>query len=334
LLPPFHGERMKSYATLIEELAAREIETWPVGRRFAAQPSMQTITLEVIMRVVLGIDEGPGFEELRLRLRSVLDSLGSRRRLLLLALTSSSWGARSPWGRFRAAIRAVDVLIAEQVAARRTDPRSSERGDVLSMLLQARDEDGEAFNDNELRDQLMTLLIAGHETTATALAWTLERLIREPAVLERAHAEASLGDEDYAGAVAKETLRLRPVVPAINRRLTAPVELRGWRLPAGINLNPSIYLLHRRPEIYPEPDAFRPERFLEQPPANHEWIPFGGGVRRCLGASFALLEMQLVLGAILRRWRLRPETRPDEGFARRAVTFTPSRGARVAVEEA
>ena len=193
LLPPFHGERMKSYGTLIEEIAAREIDAWPVGRRFAAQPSMQAITLEVIMRVVLGIDAGPSFEELRLRLRSVLDSLGSRRRLLVLGLTSSSWGAWSPWGRFRAAIRGVDDLIREQVAARRMDPRTSDRGDVLSLLLRARDDDGEALSDNELRDQLMTLLIVGHETTATALAWTLERLIREPTVLERAHSEASRG---------------------------------------------------------------------------------------------------------------------------------------------
>jgi len=200
------------------------------------------------------------------------------------------------------------------------------------MLLAAHDESGRPLSDRELRDQLVTLLIAGHEATATALAWTLERLVRQGEVLDRLQAESNGSDEEYLTAVVKETLRLRPVVPAISRRLTQPVELGGWLLPAGVHVNPSIYLLHRRPDLYPQPDEFRPERFLERPPANHEWIPFGGGVGRCLGANFALFEMRIVLATILQTWRLRSGQDAAEAVARRAITFAPARGASIVVE--
>jgi cytochrome P450 family 135 len=204
------------------------------------------------------------------------------------------------------------------------------------MLLEARDEDGQPLTDRELRDELMTLLLAGHETTATALSWTLERLVRHPAVVQRLCEERRGGEDGapYLEATIKEALRLRPVVTAVGRYLTAPLEIGGHLLPAGVSINPSIYLLHRRPDLYPEPEAFRPERFLEDPPGTYQWIPFGGGVRRCLGASFALYEMRIVLQTILDRVALLPRQGADERVTRRAIPFAPKRGARIAVEAA
>jgi cytochrome P450 len=334
LLPGFHGDRMRAYGELMTRTTEREIAAWPRGSRFPALPSMQAITLDVIMQAVLGVKDGPEADALRRGLRRVLDQLGDRRRLALLALTSSKRGPRSPWGRFRATIGRADRLLMERIAAHRADPGLADRTDVLASLLQARDEEGRGLDDGELRDQLMTLLVAGHETTATALAWTLERLVRHPEVLERLEAETAAGHDEYLEAVLKESLRLRPVVPAITRRLTRPVELGGWHLPAGVHVNPSIYLLHRRPDIYPAPERFRPERFLEREFAHHEWLPFGGGTRRCLGASFALFEMRTVLATVVRTWRLRPESARDEPVGRRAITFVPARGGRIAVEPA
>ncbi len=336
LLPPFHGERMRKYGTVMAEVAEREVAAWPRGRRFPVLPSMQSITLEVIMRAVFGVDDRDRRELIGKPLRRLLDMVGSRRRVLMLGLTIQRNGPRSPWARFAAARREADVLLYEEIRARRADPLAAERDDVLSLLLEARDEDGRPLTDSELRDELMTLLVAGHETTATALAWALERLVRAPAVLDRLIDEDRDGGDEYLDAVIKETLRLRPVVPAVARRLQAPMDFGPWRLPAGVHIAPSIYLLHRRPDLYPEPLEFRPERFLApDPPGTYEWIPFGGGVRRCLGASFALFEMKAVLRAILRGARLRQTPRrPSEGVTRRAITFAPTRGARICVEGA
>ncbi|HVS27962.1 MAG TPA: cytochrome P450 [Solirubrobacteraceae bacterium] len=332
LLPPFHGERMREYGTLMADVAERHVASWPHGRRFATLASMQAITLEVIMRAVFGVDDRERRERLGAPLRRLLDMIASRRRVLMLALTAGRNGPRSPWGRFAAVRRDADALLYEEIRARRADP-GSDRDDIFSLLLAARDEDGQPLTDSELRDELMTLLVAGHETTATALAWTLERVVRHPEVLDRLQDEQRAGGEDYLDAVIKETLRLRPVVPAVVRRLAKPMEFGGWELPAGVNIAPSIYLLHRRADIYPEPLAFRPERFLEGIPGTYEWIPFGGGVRRCLGASFALFEMRVVLTAVLKQVRLRPtRRRPQEGVTRRAITFAPSRGGRIAVD--
>lgn len=330
LLPPFHGERMRNYGDSMREVAERHVAGWPRGRRFAVLPSMQAITLEVIMRAVFGFEDAERRERIGAPLRKVLDAVGSRGRVLALALTDGRNGPLSPWRRFAAARARADELLYEEIGARRADPHGADGDDIFSMLLAARDDEGRPLSDAELRDELMTLLVAGHETTATALSWALERLIRNPRVLERLLAEEAAGNDEYLNAVIKETLRLRPVVPAVVRRLQEPMEFGGWELPAGVNIAPSIYLLHRRADIFADPLEFRPERFLDNPPGTYEWIPFGGGVRRCLGASFALYEMQVVLRAVLAAVSLRTEPgRADEGVTRRAITFAPSRGARV-----
>jgi cytochrome P450 len=333
MLPPFHGERMQAYAETMREVAEREVAKWPQEELFAVQPSMQAITLEVILRTVFGLRDAERVERVGTPLRRVLDATASQPRLLALQMTSSEDPHRlSPWGRFNTLVAAADRVVYDEIEARRAEP--GEHDDVLSLLLAARDEEGQPLTDLELRDELMTLLLAGHETTATALSWTLERLVRHPATLARLRAEHRAGETDFLDATIKESLRLRPVVPAVGRYLTAPLEIGGRTLPADIHLNLSIYLLHRRPDLYPDPDAFRPERFLERPAGTYEWIPFGGGTRRCLGASFALFEMRIVLQAILDRVALRPESAPGEGVGRRAVTLVPKRGARIAVEAA
>ncbi len=331
LLPPFHGERMREYGAVMSEVANRHIAAWPRGERFAVLPSMQAITLEIIMRAVFGFEDRERRERIGDPLRRLLDTVSSRPRVLALALTAGRNGPLSPWRRFAAVRAEADALLHEEIQARRADPHGAEGDDIFSMLLAARDQDGAPLSDDELRDELMTLLVAGHETTATALSWTLERLIRTPEVLATLREEQRAGRPEYLDAVIKESLRLRPVVPAVVRRLQAPMEFGGWELPAGTNIAPSIYLLHRRRDLYPQPTAFRPERFLgEDVPGTYEWIPFGGGVRRCLGASFALYEMRIVLTAVLEQVRLEPGRglRP-ESVTRRAITFAPSRGARV-----
>ncbi|MBJ7330942.1 MAG: cytochrome P450 [Solirubrobacteraceae bacterium] len=328
MLPPFHGERMRAYEEIMREVAQREVATWPRGPRFGALQSMQAITLEVIMRAVFGVDDAGERERLGAALRGQLDVLANPRRVMMLALTQGRMGARSPWVRFEAAQREADTLIYDQIRARRADP-GTDREDIFSLLLAARDEDGEPLSDQELRDELMTLLVAGHETTATALAWTLERVTRHPEVLARLQAHP--GDAEYIDAVMTESLRLRPVVPAVLRKLQKPMEFGGWQLPAGVNIALSIYLLHRRADLYPDPLAFMPERFLGKKPGTYEWIPFGGGIRRCLGASFALFEMKTVLQTVLREAELRPARRRAERVNRRAVTFTPARGGRIAL---
>jgi cytochrome P450 family 135 len=329
LLPAFHGERMRHYRDVMREVAERHVERWPVGSPFPTHRSMQAITLEVILRAVFGAEDERQLEQLASPLRRLLDATANRLRLLLLQATSSERGPRSPWGRFRALMEPGDRVIMDQIRARRSAP---ERDDVLSLLLAARDEDGRPLTDAELRDELMTLLVAGHETTATALSWTLERITRHPEVLARLVEEQHEGGDEYLDAVIKETLRLRPVIPAVVRCLAEPTELGGRTYPAGVNIAPSIYLLHRRPDLYPEPDRFRPERFLERPAGTYEWIPFGGGIRRCLGASFALFEMKVVLSTILARAQLAVANGRSERVTRRAVTFTPARGGRILVE--
>ena len=334
LLPPFHGERMRDYGELMEQVASRHIAAWPRGESFGVLGSMQSITLEIIMRAVFGFDDAERRERIGVPLRRLLDTVSSRARVAMMALTLGRSGPLSPWRRFMAMRREADELIYAEIAARRADPHGADGDDIFSMLLAARDSDGQPLGDTELRDELMTLLVAGHETTATALAWALELLSRHPDVLAKLLADERSGGGEYLDAVIKETLRLRPVIPAVARRLQAPMTIGPWDLPAGVHIAPSIYLMHRRADLYPEPLAFRPERFLgESPPGTYEWIPFGGGVRRCLGASFALLEMRVVLREALRVTRLRTDaSRRTESVVRRAITYTPSRGGRVTVE--
>jgi cytochrome P450 family 135 len=335
LLPPFHGERMRLYGEVVAEAAERQIERWPVGTQFPAQPSMQAITLEVIVRAVLGVSDPPRMERIAAPLRRLLDSMTAPRRLFLLQVGSSKRnGPLSPWRRFRETLLwPADEVVNAEIRARRQAGDDAERDDILSLLLAARDEDSQGLTDAELRDELMTLLVAGHETTATALSWTLERLVRHPGVLARLTEQLRAGaGDDYLDAVIKETLRLRPVVPAVARYLAEPAQLGGLSLPAGVHITPSIYLTHRNPAVYEDPEAFRPERFLERPAGTYEWIPFGGGTRRCLGASFALFEMKIVLSTILRRVDLAVTTEAAEPITRRAITFNPGRSGRIQVE--
>ncbi len=335
LLPPFHGDRMKLYGEVIADAARREIARWPVGEPFAVQQSMQTITLEVIMRAVFGVrDDRDRLEEIAAPLRDLLDSMADNRRLFTLQVASSKRnGWLSPWRRFRESLlHPADDVLLDEIRAHRAASDLGERDDILSLLLTARDEDGQGLTDSELRDELMTLLLAGHETTATALSWTLERLVRHPDALGRLTEELRAGEgDDYLDAVIKETLRLRPVVPAVARYLTEPTELGGRVLPAGVHITPSIYLTHRNPDIYPEPNRFRPERFLERPAGTYEWIPFGGGTRRCLGATFALFEMRIVLSEILRTLDIATTDSRSERIARRAITFSPGGGGRIEI---
>jgi cytochrome P450 len=331
LLPPFHGEAVRRYAEMMAAAAAEEVSRWPVGRTFALRPRMQAITLEVILRAVFGVRDGERMELFRARIPR-LGELSSP--LDWLPFMQRDLGGLTPAARFRKAVAAVDELIYAEIAERRSlDPdASADRDDVLTLLLGARHEDGSPMTDVELRDELMTLLTAGHETTATGLSWAFERLLRNPRVLARLVESLDDGDE-YLDAVVKETLRVRPVVVDVARQLQRDIELDGWRLPAGTLVLPAIAAVHVRPDLYPSPQEFRPERFVEVSTESYAWIPFGGGVRRCIGASFAQAEMRVVLREVLRRVRLRaPSERPERPQVRH-VTVVPARGCRVIVQE-
>jgi cytochrome P450 family 135 len=323
MLPAFHGERLKRYRDQMRSVADAELERWPRGASEAARPRMQSITLDIIMRTVFGVSD----PAVRSALVALLEWTTKRSRLFLIAAVGADRLTTSARLGFLRARNAVDELIFAEIRRRRTAGESGD--DVLSMLLEARDEDGEPMTDVEIRDELMTLLVAGHETTATALAWAVEQLARHPDALERL---GDGSDEEYLDAVVTETLRLRPVIVVVVRLLTEPLELGGRVLPAGVRVAPCIYLMHRRPDIYPDPEAFRPERFLDSPPGTYTWLPFGGGIRRCLGAQFAQMEMKVVLQALLEQARIRPTTAPHERAARRAITFVPERGGEVVLD--
>ena len=295
MLPPFHGERLRGYGELMRSIADREIDTWPAGTAFATQGRMQAITLEIILRVVFGIhadDRRERMSRLLVRLLQV-----ATRPVGMVPIWREMRGRFSPVRPFYEALDAVDAALYEEIAERRVAPDLEERDDMLSLLCLARDEDGEPMTDVELRDELLTLLTAGHETTATTLAWACERLVRTPGALDR----IASGDVAYADAAVNETLRLRQPIPVVARRCSVDYELGGWALPAGTVIAPCIYLVHRRADIYPDPYTFRPERFLEKPPETYTFLPFGGGTRRCIGASFAQYEMRVVLQAVVER---------------------------------
>ena len=332
MLPAFHGERMRAYQSVIEEVIDREIDSWRQGEEFRIHPRMQSVTLEVILRAVFGVTDAGRQLRMRAALAVLLRQTSSSARQLL-GLSTQRFGRWGPWRSFEKTLDRVDALIYEEIAARREDPELESREDILSMLISARFEDGEQMSDAELRDQLVTLLLAGHETTATALAWTFDLLLRNPEPLQRLQAEVAAGGEEYMRATITESLRLRPVIPIAGRRLVEPLDIDGYTLPAGSDVSPAIYLAHTRPDIYPEPRSFKPERFLAGGPDTYAWIPFGGGVRRCLGASFAEFEMRIVLREILGRCRLRAASSEPEGLTRRNITFSPKRGTPVVLTE-
>ncbi len=327
LLPAFHGDRMERLAGLMGELAEREIESWPRDEPVALHSRLQRLTLEIILRAVFGVERGSRLDALRERLTAVLSF--SESPLSLLGQLPGPIDRIGPIAERKRRTAEVDAIIFELIDERRAAGGDGE--DVLALLLGATHEDGSPMSPQELRDELLTSLVAGHETTASQLAWGFERLVREPAVLDRLSAEIDAGeDEDYLIATINEILRLRPVLPNAEPRLVMePTEIGGFLYPRGVSLMASIYLLHHDPDIYPEPSAFRPERFLESPPGTYTWIPFGGGRRRCLGASFALLEMRIVLRAVLERFQLMAAGGPSELTRRRGITFSPSEGGTV-----
>jgi cytochrome P450 len=328
MLPPFHGKRLKGYEEKMVEAADRAIDRWPVGEPFTLLPTMQTVTLDVIMHAVWGVEEGPRAEELKQRVRAVIDPLSSRFGIVVLALSGGRFGDRKAVQRFEQRRAELDEMIYEEIAQRREATDLDEREDVFSMLLQARDEDGKPMTDGELRDELVTLLVAGHETTSTGLAWAFELLLRTPRVMEKLQASLAEGDDTYVDAVVKEALRLRPVIPGVGRVVRGePFELGGYTIPEGVEINPSIGVIHRRADRYPGPGEFRPERFLgDDAPDTYTWVPFGGGTRRCLGASFALLEMKVVIKRVLARTELRPVSDKPEQVLRRGITLVPRDG--------
>jgi cytochrome P450 len=325
MLPAFHGEAIGRLEALVTEVTERELAGWPTGEPVAVHPRLQSLTLEIILRAVFGLDPGPRLDALRLSLTEILEFGTSP--LSVLPPPPLPFGR---WARFARSKAKADALVFELIDERRREG-SEGRDDILAMLLAARREDGSGMSREELRDELMTLLVAGHETTASSLAWVFERLTREPEVLER------LGtgeDEAYVLATVQETLRRRPVLPnAAPRLVMRPVEVGGWTYPPGVCLVANSYLVHHDPEIYPDPYAFRPERFLDESPGTYTWIPFGGGRRRCLGASFAMLEMGIVLPAVLSRWTIRGANgAAGEVARRRAITISPRDGARVVLD--
>ncbi len=357
LLPPFHGERMREYADVIVQATRRSMVDWPLGEPMKLSERTRAITLEVILRAVFGVEA----ERMGALREAIGGLLGPSQTIALMVYALRRPSSEPPSGRIGRALEHLDAVIYEEIARRRSQSDLGERNDILSLLLLARDEDGEAMTDQELRDELVTLLLAGHETTATSVAWAIERLVRHPDKLARLVAEIDAASETqapgrapeggtssgtsaggqtgqsdaYMQAVISETLRVRPVVPLVVRVLQQPLRVGGHELPAGTRVVPSIYLTNRNPRVYEAPEEFRPERFLENPPETFSWIPFGGGIRRCIGASFATLEMKLILSTVL--GELAPSlsardarlVRRGEWNRRRAITLVPSRGTRV-----
>ena len=354
MLPPFHGERMKAYGIAMRDAATREIETWPIGRPFPIQHSMQGITLDVIMRTIFGVEDEAKLAPLREALVRWTTLATSRLGTALLLLTppehapklyklaASGVGRFMPWASIIKAQEDTDRVVRELIAARRRE-RTEGREDVLSMLLEARDERGQRMTDDELRDEMLTLLVAGHETTATTLAWTIHHLLSNPGWMSRVRAEIA----DVAGAAPiqpdqvdklvlvdaaiKETLRLTPIIPLVARHLRKPSMVGGYELPAGAMAGACIYLVHHRADLYPDPERYDPGRFLGKKPDPTHYFPFGGGTRRCLGMAFATYEMRIVLATILSRVDLAAAPGPAVKLVRRGITLAPSGGMPVVV---
>jgi cytochrome P450 len=330
LLPPFQGSRVAAFREIIRDVAEREIAGWRPGEELVLRERMRALTFEVICRAVFGVTQPERVERLRQALGAVIDSSPI---FMLSAAARADLGPLSPGGRFARRLRAADAVLYEEIERRRHVPDLEERSDVLSLLLCARDEQGQVMTDAELRDELFTMLGAGHETTATALAFAFELLLRNPSVLARLREELQGSDDDiYLEAVVKETLRLRPVIDAAERTLTVPRKVAGWELPAGVKVYPGIALVHMREDLYPRAQEFRPERFIEDNAESYSWLPFGGGIRRCIGAALAQAEMVEVLRAAVPAVELRLlRDRPDP-IVLRGITLAPKHGVPVAVQ--
>jgi len=341
MMPPFHGERMQAYGDAMREVTDRVIDGWQAERPFALHPSMQRITLEVILRTVFGLEDGARMTHLRDLLTRLL-SIG-RNPLALLPWFRFELGGMTPWGRLARAAREVDAVLLDEIRRRRAAGGAG-RDDVLSMLVEARDETGRPMTDEELRDEMITLLVAGHETSATTLCWVFNRILPRPDMLEKLRAElrrvvgsSALAPRhvpqlEYLDATIKETLRLNPIIPIVGRRLRRPMRVGGRDLPAGTIVAPCIYLTHRRPDAWPDPERFDPDRFVGQRTSPYAFFPFGGGVRRCLGMAFALYEMKIVVAEILARVALRAAPGYRVRVVRRGITFAPSKGMPVVVD--
>ena len=340
LMPPFHGERMRLYGDVMRETADRSIDGWPVGQVFPLHRHMQQITLDIILRTVFGVEDGDRLARIRALLVEFLLLIGSSPVLLVRRL-QVDLGPLTAWRRICRLQGEIDRLLYDEIArCRRETPES--RTDIMAMLVAARDEDGQPMSDEEIRDELVTMLVAGHETTATSLSWVVHRLLQNPEALAQAQAEVAavagngtasdgltaeqIGRLGYLDAVIKETSRLNPILPTVARYLEAPARIGDHDLPAGCVASPCVYLTHRRPDVWPEPEAFRPERFLGTRVDPYTFFPFGGGLRHCLGAAFALYEMKIVLARMLPRVVLKPAPRYTVRVVRRSITFAPSGG--------
>ncbi len=349
LLPPFHGARMHAYAETMRAITEEALAAWTEGQSFALHPTMQAITLEIIVRTVFGVDRGPRHDQLTAGLTSLFNHLMSPLGLLMMVPTfQRDLGPFTPWATFQRDKRRVDDMLYAEITERRAllaDPAGRRRDDVLSMLLDAKDEQGEGLSDKDLRDELMTLLAAGHETTATSLCWAFERILNHPEVEARLRAELSgvahdraLTPEDlprleYLDATLKEVLRMRPVIPTVARKLTAPMKLGTWDLPAGVLVAPAINVIHQREDFYPEPMSFKPERFLGKKQDPYTYFPFGGGTRRCIGMAFANYEMKIVLATVLRRTKLKLARPGPLAIQLRTFVLAPKGGTRVVFEK-
>jgi len=332
LLPPFHGEAIEAYTQMISAATEREIDRWPVGEPFALAPRMQAITLDVIMAGIFGIEGRPQRGTPEHGLRQMIRRLVAASTQPVAQLGELlQIGRDEAVGAMKFGLSLLDKQVYAVIKARRRVTDLEERRDILSLLLQARTEEGEALNDKELRDELLVLVLAGHETTANSLAWAWERLVRAPAAHEAllAAVRSGTGAEEQIEATIVEAMRSRPVIPIIGRRVTVPWRLGEYGVPAGSGVTMSILLIHHREDLYPQPFEFRPERWLDRKPGTYEWIPFGGGIRRCLGAALAMAEQRVVLEAMARRLDLEADDPAPERALHRNVTMIPSRGGRV-----
>ncbi|MGH2960639.1 MAG: cytochrome P450 [Solirubrobacterales bacterium] len=329
IMPSFHHSHVARFHELTVELTERDLARWPVGEPFRTDERMRSLSLELIFDFVFGVAEGKRRERLRALLVDMLDRV--ERPLAVLPQFQHELGGRSPFGRVMQAARAIDEILYEEIRERRVDPAGPSHDDVLSMLVQQGPEDPGFLTDEEIRDEVITMLIAGFNTTATATAWAFERLVRHPDVLEQATTDARAGDRSYLRAAIKETLRQRPVLPITARKLAAPMELAGYVFPERWTVMPCMYLLHHEPSLYPEPESFRPERFLDDPPEAHAWAPFGAGVRHCVGTNLAFHTMEAILATILPQVRLRAPFEEPEPIQRRNFTLSPGRGGMVVV---